>query len=89
MQQQSHRAPPSFAQSAEVNEVLCKFPKLTLTLMLMLTLTLMLTHVMRTAGFTTPTAMKTEGLPEDACLVWILCLVAAKIRDAIGSMYPV
>jgi hypothetical protein len=43
-----------------VNDVLRKFPQLTIT------------HVTKEAGFPTPMAVKTEGLPNNACLLWIV-----------------
>jgi hypothetical protein len=56
----NHMGPQIFSKSDEVNEVLRKFPKVTLR------------HVTTKAGFPLPTLINTNGLPDDACLLWIV-----------------
>lgn len=56
---QNPAGPPIFAQSTKLNNLLVKFP------------TVSLSHVMAAAGLPSPTALKTDSLPDDACLLWI------------------
>ena len=50
--------PPMFASSWEANDVLRKFPAVTLTL------------VAREAGFATVSDIQTDGLPVNSCMRW-------------------
>ena len=52
-------APKIFATSTELNELVQKFPNLTLT------------HIAMAAGYKGPAALKTTGLKEETCLLWV------------------
>jgi hypothetical protein len=52
--------PKIFAQSKEVDELMRKFPKVTLS------------HIAIAAGLKNPTALKTDGLQDDTCLLWLV-----------------